>query len=425
MDQFQIDDAIFQKRLKNHVDKKANNQASDAPPKPKKPTQRRIIVNDATVEALSDVLTDNPRGILSYFDELSGWIGSFDAYRDRGVTKDRANWLELYNGGPRTIDRVKRGTVMVPNWSSSLCGGITPAEFKRVIGKVTGDGLLQRLIVVFGRATGEGQDREPDMSAVSAYSDTIERLLAMSPQTPEDSLFTLASDAQEIRCRVTRLVNKLAATPLPSPPFKAHLGKWEGLFPRLLLTFHLTEAASEGVKPSPIVDGDTAERVGRLMLDFLLPHAARFYGEVIEKDEYDDHVRWIAGHILAGKVAKLTVRDIGRAYRALRGDRAAIERVMEVLSQISWVKPKDARRGQPPSCWEVNPRVHAVFAVRAAEEARRRGEVKARIKELSHDIGLGTRADSDATGLYDWATAAESKRRDGMVQSRASHTSSR
>ena len=48
----------------------------------------------------------SPDGVLLHQDELSGWFGSMDKYSGRGgAAKDRAFWLESYNGGsiPSTV----------------------------------------------------------------------------------------------------------------------------------------------------------------------------------------------------------------------------------------------------------------------------------------------------------------------------------
>ncbi|MEZ5890351.1 MAG: DUF3987 domain-containing protein [Xanthobacteraceae bacterium] len=60
-------------------------------PEPKQPRRRRKAVNDTTTEALAPILSDNPDGVISYRDELSGWVGDMDAYRPgKAASKDQA-----------------------------------------------------------------------------------------------------------------------------------------------------------------------------------------------------------------------------------------------------------------------------------------------------------------------------------------------
>ena len=72
---------------------------------PEPPVRRRLCTDDATVEAMGLLLAKNPRGLDFEREELAGWFGAFDKYGGNG--SDRPYWLETYDSGPRTIDRVK------------------------------------------------------------------------------------------------------------------------------------------------------------------------------------------------------------------------------------------------------------------------------------------------------------------------------
>ena len=60
----------------------------------------------------------------------------------RGSAKDRAFWLESYNGGSYTVNRVQRGMVFVEHLSVSMLGGIQPEPICRIAGDTVDDGLL-------------------------------------------------------------------------------------------------------------------------------------------------------------------------------------------------------------------------------------------------------------------------------------------
>src|ERR1700676_13385 len=68
----------------------------------KRPIQKRIIIEDTTVEAAQEVLKNNHEGILALHDELSGFFGSMDRYNGNGAA-DRAFWLRAFNGGPANV----------------------------------------------------------------------------------------------------------------------------------------------------------------------------------------------------------------------------------------------------------------------------------------------------------------------------------
>jgi len=59
------------------------------------PSRDAYISNDTTVEKLGELLNENPRGLLLFRDELTGWLRSLE--RD-GHEADRAFYLESSEG---------------------------------------------------------------------------------------------------------------------------------------------------------------------------------------------------------------------------------------------------------------------------------------------------------------------------------------
>jgi len=110
----------------------------------RRPQLLRYIVSDITIESLALAMEGQPRGILSYQDELSGWILSHDQYRARGG--DRQKYLELWNCNPWMKDRVS-GSQFIRNTGCALLGGIQPLVLPRVFQEDSFvDGLLPRFI---------------------------------------------------------------------------------------------------------------------------------------------------------------------------------------------------------------------------------------------------------------------------------------
>ena len=68
------------------------------------PQRRRYLTNDATVEKIGELLAVNPRGILVFRDELTGWLSSLDKEGREGT---RAFFLEAWSGtGSFVYDRI-------------------------------------------------------------------------------------------------------------------------------------------------------------------------------------------------------------------------------------------------------------------------------------------------------------------------------
>jgi len=171
------------------------------------------------------------------------------------------------------------------------------------------------------------------------------------------------------------------------PHLKAWLGKWEGLFARLALTYHVVECAEDEVYPNQRqVRGETAEKVERLMCGVLLHHAIYFYNEVVDANDRQSNMRQLARLILARGMTVVTKRDLHnywRAYRRLQPWEA--KGVIDGLCSLDWLHPDetslDATDGKPKT-WFVNPEVHEVFAGHAERERARREEAVAAIREI-------------------------------------------
>lgn len=119
-----------------------------APEKPEKPTARRFVASDTTVEALVPILQENPRGVVVAVDELAGWFGSHDCYRPGGRGGvDRPKWLSMFDAGPVTVDRKTSGTAHVPSAAVSITGGVQPSILRSLLtpDAVT-SGLVSRFI---------------------------------------------------------------------------------------------------------------------------------------------------------------------------------------------------------------------------------------------------------------------------------------
>lgn len=363
--------------------KKAAKKTGEIVTPPEPPINTRMVVEDITVEALSEILKDNSRGVLCIQDELSGWFGSMDAYSGgKAGGKDRAHWLEAYNGGGRVVDRVMRGSLKIPNWSVSMIGGIQPDAIRRIAQNMTDDGLMQRFMIIVGGNLPE-QDRPEDTAASRAYAELIDHLYAVGPGS---NPVMLTEEAHQVRESLNAFAVELVDYPALPGGLKSHLGKWSGLFARLLLIYHAIECANLRQHPCMVqVSGDTARRVDLLMRTYLLPHAMAYYTDILGAESDLEHARWIAGHILSKRMDVITQRDIMQAYKQWRGlDEWRRVRIMQTLEDMGWLTPLDderrTRRGA--HTWAVTTSVHKSFAAKAQQEATTRDKVRQQIKDM-------------------------------------------
>ncbi|APG65926.1 hypothetical protein LPB136_11370 [Tenacibaculum todarodis] len=130
---------VFQTSMKKYNardDKKGN-----------KPSYVKSILSDFTPEKLAENLQHNEKGVLIFKDELIGWIKSFDQYR-KGA--DQQLYLELFNGGTLSVDRVSKPSIRVEKTNVNVLGGIQPSALKDMAkNNRNDDGFLARFLFVY------------------------------------------------------------------------------------------------------------------------------------------------------------------------------------------------------------------------------------------------------------------------------------
>lgn len=358
-------------------------------PEPRRPKLDRYLVEGATMEAFQEVLRDDAKAtqkakagkVLCRQDEMSEWAGNLDRYGGGKGGGDRGAYLRLYNGGRYTIDRIQRGSFAVNNWSSCFMTGCQPEPIQKIARDASEDGLLQRFIYSVPLPAGEGLDQQEDQEAIESYQTLIRSLSAMNPLTKESGYgheqVVFHDHAHVHREEIDKAAKAIAAIPNTSNRVKSTLGKWPGLFARLCLTFHMIEwAGRDGFRY--VISEETAERVKHYMLEIILPHLIRA-DAIMFLTPQSGHARWIAGHILAHSLDRITTRDIVQSYRALRSPEQSREltTTMGSLVSIGWLDPIAPKNSlNPVNAWRVNPDVHLRFADQAAQESEARETIR-------------------------------------------------
>jgi Protein of unknown function (DUF3987) len=333
-------------------------------PKPEEPQKpQRYISTDTTVEAIADILSRSPRGILIKRDELSGWLGSMEKYGGTGgANSDRAFWLQSFNGGCYTVDRIKRGETFIENLSVSIIGSIQPEKLGEIHG-LTSDGLMQRFLPITVRSGMFATDTPVN---VEAYQLLIRQLTKMKPAD-----LILADDALPVMEDLRRRLHELEQVGDGiAHGFTGFVGKLAGYAGSLVLLLHLI-SAPEG---SMLVYRQTVENVKKLVLDFILRHAYEFY-RTADTVTDGDRIKRIASWIVTSGVKMVTARDLTRNVTGMRGLGArAIHARVSPLVAGGWLLP-DQPHPEYNTKWEVTPAVARQFAARKREEERRKAEV--------------------------------------------------
>jgi len=149
----------------------------------------RMVLSNATVEALLARLSRWPRGGLCHRDEMAGWIKSFDVYKG-GRGSDEQDWLQFWNGDRYILDRkTDNEEVIIPAASISFLGGIQPKLLPDLFTPTRlASGLIPRILVAHPpKKDIFWTDIEIGAEKVKFWADTI-RTLRLHPYKALDTM---------------------------------------------------------------------------------------------------------------------------------------------------------------------------------------------------------------------------------------------
>ena len=292
-----------------------------APDRPVKPSARRLVVNDTTIEGLVPILADNPRGVLVAVDELAGLVASFDAYKSGGRGgADRPRWLSMHSAGPLTVDRKGSGTTYVARAAVSVCGGVQPGVLAKTMTTDNVDsGLMGRLLLSMPPRRHRQWVEEPvGWQTIEGMKSLFASLYAMPMPADGPRVLDLTPDAlrvfkvfwEEHEHEVFR----------SSGAIRAMLAKVEAAVVRFALIVHVARQAAGETIPDrvdvesitrAIVLGRWFAREGRRVYQLLLG------GRAVDRaaDDAAAAERWIEG-----KGGFASVRDLRKSLARFRDD---------------------------------------------------------------------------------------------------------
>lgn len=353
---------------------KSNSKAGKPVPErptdePEEPVTRRLIVNDATFEALHQTLSENPAGVLVVRDELTGWLAMLDRSGREG---ERAFYLQAWNGDTgHTIDRIDRGSIHVEACCVSMIGGIQPGRLRSYLTDAlldgpSNDGLIQRfqaLVWPDTDRTWEYVDRPPNPALEEQLTHAFQALVKLDPANP--LRFRFDDRAQQLFVEwLGELEARLRGTEL-HPAFQSHLSKYRKLMPALALLFELADRAAAGFdfadQSNLRVSLDHARQAAAFCV-YLESHANRIYSCVTTPQMRA--ARELADKVKSRKLGAdgfFCSRDVYlKGWSGLDSPEAA-RLAIQVLIDARWIVEvagePSPRGGRPPLRYQINPRV--------------------------------------------------------------------
>jgi Protein of unknown function (DUF3987) len=349
------------KRARNAI-KKGNDDVSGILEidEPQEPQARRYILNDATYEALGEVLAANPNGVLTFRDELVSLLKTLDREEYAAA---RGFFLSAWSGTMGyTFDRIIRGKTHIDAACLSLLGSTQPARLAEYIRRASGvsdDGLIQRFgLLVWPDQSPEWRDvdRYPDSAVRATAWSAFERLDRLNPgdvgaerESFEDLPF-LRFDvrAQGLFTEWRASLESRLRTGEMSPALESHLAKYRKLVPALALIGHLSDEGTGSVT-------ETALLRALAFADYLETHARRAYAAGTQGETVA--AKAILARIRKGELADgFTAREIQRRGWSNLADREAVKSGLDLLTELDWLVESVAQTGgRPLATYSINP----------------------------------------------------------------------
>jgi hypothetical protein len=292
-------------------------------------------------------LEDNARGLLVWRDELSGWIGGFTRYKQKG-SSDLPSWLELYRGEALIVDRKTgdRPSLFVPRAAVSVTGGIQPGMLARVLTtEFLDSGLVARLLLACPpKCPKQWSEAEVAPDVRGAYEALLESLLKFDfdrSASGERCPFAVRL-TPEAKAAWIKFYREWAAEQADAEgETAAVLSKLEGTCARLALLFHLIPRAADRTDCDPIEPASI--EAGAELVRWFAYEARRIYSTLTEttaQRETRRQVEWIRSR--GGSVtAKELQRSNGRKYPTS----ADAEVALESLVAAGWGRWQDRPAG--------------------------------------------------------------------------------
>ena len=333
-----------------------------------KPPKRRYVVNDTTMEALADILTDNPWGLLVYRDEMHGLLCSMDKQGQEGA---RGFFLTGYDGNQGyAVDRIMRGHSYVDRVCLAMLGGIQPGKLQSYVrDAVTGgagdDGLLQRFGLTVWPDVNQAfavVDRWPDSEAKNAAGAVFDRLNSLEPDWDDaPKQWRFSPNAQALFYEWLVPFETSIRGDGMHPALVSHLAKWRKLVPALALIF-----AQVDTPESPGNQIHERELTRALAwAQYLLSHAKRVYSAATTPETFG--AKHLLEKIKGGKLvdadgvlletfAPRQVALKGWTGLAMVGD---VRKAAETLTDYGWlarIEPAvGAKGGRPSDLFQLHP----------------------------------------------------------------------
>jgi hypothetical protein len=314
----------------------------------------QIVVSDATIESLADVVFGNTKGVILWRDELAAWFCNMGRYSNGS---DRPHFLEAWAAGSVTINRKSRsGPLNLSRFPVSIIGTIQP---DRLTDALTGadDGMAARFLYVWPDPPQYHSILDRRLALDDDAQSRLRRIAGLAGTSDNPAVLRLSADALVV---LNTFLSELHAEAQNHEGLEAgFLGKGRGTVVRLAAVLTLLRwSETETMMAPSTIDVDAIRDAAGLWADYMRPHARAVFNRAGSTGR-DKHARRTIRWIQAVGVEELSREDVrctalGRALDADGADQVIARLVAgHVLREM----PASARPngGRPARRWAVNP----------------------------------------------------------------------
>jgi putative DNA primase/helicase len=323
------------------------------------PILKRYKTNNASYEALGELLMENPNGLMVEADEIIGLLKQLDA---SGQEVARSFYLTAADGDkPYTFDRIMRGKGLhIDALCLSIIGGIQPGVLAEYVRQATGggagaDGLLQRFgLMVYPDISPSWKevDRFPDSAVRQSVNELAERLDSLIPADVGAEVdqyggvpFLRFDDiAQEVFSKWRAGLEHRLRSGEEHPAVVSHLSKYRKLIPSLALINHLCDTRHGAVSESALL---RAIAFG----EYLESHAKRVYSYATRPDI--DAAKTLLKRLASGKLSSpFKTREIyQKGWAGLENPSKAQSAINLLLEYHHLNEEEITTGGRPTTCY--------------------------------------------------------------------------
>jgi hypothetical protein len=295
----------------------------------------KLHVSNATIERLAELLKVQPRGALLLSDELASLFLNMSRYSGG---QDNEFWLEAWNGGAYTVERMSR-SVALDYLLIGVVGGLQPDKLARSF-KGDLDGMYARVLFAWPPEPGYRPLTDHVSELEPEIVNALTRLVELEAGEGKDGGFApravpLASAA---RHRFEEFLQFLHAG---KHALEGRERDWWAKMPahalRLAGTISFLNWAFVGGPEPTEIDDRSIEAAIRLVRDYFWPHARAALRQIGLTDRHIDARRTLKWIRSSDKI-EITREDIRRHALNQKLDADATDELLATLERAGWLK---------------------------------------------------------------------------------------